>query len=134
MFYINKNSPIIQEIDLNPYLHQDINNPLIIKDYEQYSADGIYPLYELNSEPRLVDNVLIFDLTGKVGIITGESSRSDILGTIHFDGVGADTSTKNGLVTIYKDDKIGLADKNGQIVVGSTMNVTLACDHRTVAP
>ena len=117
MLYINKNSPIIKEIDVNSYLHRSSNDPLIIKEYGQYSSEGIYPVYELNEEPKLEDNVLTFDLTGKVGIVTGDSSRADILETIKFDGVGADTSTQDGLVTVYKDGKIGLADKKGQMVI-----------------
>lgn len=117
MFYITKTSPIVKEIDVNSYYHRELNDPLIINEYRQFTADGIYPVYELNEEPKLVDNILTFDLTGKVGIVTGESRRADIIASLQFEGVGADTSTLDGLVTVIKDGKIGLADKTGKIVV-----------------
>ena len=34
--------------------------------------------------------------------------------------------------TVYKDSDNDMVVKEGQIVVGNTMKVTLACDHRTV--
>ncbi len=117
MIYITKNSPIVKEIDVNSYLYRESNDPLMIKEYVAFSADGIYPVYELNEEPTLIDNVLSFDLTGVVGIVTGESTRSDILDSLQFNGVGIDTSTNDGLVSVIKDGKLGLSDRSGNIVV-----------------
>lgn len=117
MLYILESSTIVKEVDIASYLNKGPNDPIKITEYTRQPNNGVIPVYELKSEPSLVDGVMTFDLTGKVGFVTDESLRPDILGTLKFDGVGADTSAKDGLVTVIIDGKIGLADKEGNLVV-----------------
>lgn len=117
ILYILESSTIVKEVDIFSYLNRKPNDPLVIKDYERQKINGVIPVYELKQEPSLVNDVMQFDLTGKVGYVTQDSLRPDILGTLRFDGVGADTSSTNGLVTIIMNGKLGLADKAGNIIV-----------------
>lgn len=118
MLYILEKSTIVKEIDVQSYLNRQPGDPLIIKDFERQDTTGVIPIYELKEHPKLIDDVLSFDLTGKVGYTTSQSFKADYLGTIKFDGVGADTSAfADGLITVIVDGKLGLADKAGNIVV-----------------
>lgn len=117
MLYVTENSTIIKEIDMHSYLNRGPNDPLIIKNYEPVRDGGVVPVYELKQEPKLIDGEIEFDLTGTVGFATGTSYRPDILGTLKFDGVGADTSSNGELITVIIDGKLGLADMSGNMVI-----------------